>query len=110
MKYTRSYILQKLGQMKAIVDENLEALKQEIKQSDPMEGFKVPLFDSVVDKLREIDNNIVEYCSENDGTSTLVFDILADDGYFGFDMLTCDVVIKELNKMFQTTLQKEIKP
>lgn len=105
MKYTKSFIKQKLGQMKIIVDENLDALKQEIKQSDPMEGFKVPLFDNVVDRLREIDDNIVEFCADRDGTSTLIFDILADDGYFGFDMLTCDVAIKELNRLNQNAIR-----
>lgn len=106
MKYTKSFIKQKLGQMKVIVDENLDALKQEIRTSNPMEGFELPLFDSVVDKLREIDTNIVEFCADRDGTSTLIFDILADDGYFGFDMLTCDVAIKELNRLNQNTIQK----
>ena len=89
-------------------NDKLEALQNEMNNANPYD-FQTPIFDSVVDKLREIDNNIVEYCGENDGTSALVFDILADDGYFGFDILTCDVAIKELNKMFQTTLRKEIK-
>lgn len=103
MKYTRNYILQKLGQMKAIVDENLEALQKEVDNVDLI-NYQTPIFDSVVDKLREIDNNIVEYYGENDGTSTLVFDILAENGWLTFEVLTRDETIHELNKMFQTTL------
>lgn len=100
MKYTKRYIHEKLGQMKVIVDENLEALQKEVDNVDP-HNFQTPIFDSVVDKLREIDNNIVEYCADYDGTSTLIFDILAENGWLSFDILTSDVAIKELNRINQ---------
>lgn len=103
MKYTKRYIHEKLGQMKVIVDENLEALQKEVDNVDP-HNFQTPIFDSVVDKLREIDNNIVEYCADYDGTSTLVFDVLAENGWLNFDVLTHDKTINELNKKLQTTL------
>lgn len=98
MKYTKQYISKKLGQMKVIVDDKLEALQNEMNNANPHD-FQTPIFDSVVDKLREIDNNIVEFCANNDGTSTLIFDILAENGWLNFDLLTCDVAIKELNKL-----------
>lgn len=103
MKYTKRYIYEKLGQMKVIVDDKLEALQNEMNNANPYD-FQTPIFDSVVDKLREIDNNIVEFCANNDGTSTLIFDILAENGWLNFDILTRDIAIKELNKKLQTTL------
>lgn len=103
MKYTKRYIHEKLGQMKVIVDDKLEALQNEMNNANPYD-FQTPIFDSVVDKLREIDNNIVEYCADYDGTSTLVFDVLAENGWLNFDVLTHDKTINELNKKLQTTL------
>lgn len=104
IKYTKKIIEQKLGQMKVIVDNNLKALEKEVDTVDPL-NFSMPVFDSVVDKLREIDNNIVEFCADRDGTSTLIFDILAENGWLSFDILTSDVAITELNRLNQNAIR-----
>lgn len=109
MKYTKKVIEQKLDAMKVIVDENLDAMQEELEAYFETNA-ETPIINVIKERLREIDKNIVDFCDKLDNTltemdkdcicvSTLIFEILAEDGWLTYEILTNKDVIQKLNEM-----------
>lgn len=109
MEYTKKVIEQKLDAMKVIVDENLDVMQEELDAYFEANA-ETPTINTIKERLREIDKNIVDFCDELDNTLTemdkdctgrsiLIFEILAEDGWLTYEILTNKDVIRKLNEM-----------
>lgn len=77
--YTKESVVAKLQEMRKVVVEKHDALEAEAKLVKETGTLNMPVFDTVVEKLDEIDWNIVDRYGYSEGIFSLVYDILDDN-------------------------------
>lgn len=77
--YTKESVVAKLQEMRKVVVEKHDALEVEAKLVKETGILDMPVFDAIVEKLDEIDWNVVDRYGYSDGIFSLVYDVLDDD-------------------------------